>query len=152
VTVKVPAGIQDGQKLKVKGKGQLSPNGGSPGDLVVTIKVKSHQIFTRDDDNIRVTVPVTFAEAALGATIEVPTLGGEPVKLKIAAGTPNGRTLRVKGKGVQFGNRQGDLLATIEVLVPAHLSGKAKKLLEDFSQELPQEDPRRDLLTKAGTL
>ena len=152
VTVKVPAGIQDGQKLKVKGKGQPSPNGGPSGDLVVTIKVRSHQVFTRDGDNIRVNVPVTFAEAALGATIEVPTLGGDPVKLKVAAGTPNGRTLRVKGKGVQFGNRQGDLLATIEVLVPAHLSGKAKKLLEDFSQELPQEDPRRDLLTKAGTL
>jgi len=152
VSVKVPAGIQDGQKLKVKGKGQPSPNGGPAGDLVVTIKVRSHQVFSRDGDNVRVSVPVTFAEAALGATIQVPTLGGDPVKLKVAAGTPNGRTLRVKGKGVQFGSRQGDLLATIEVVVPSHLSSKAKKLLEEFDGELPDEDPRADLISRAGTL
>ena len=152
VSVKVPAGIQDGQKLKVKGKGQPSPNGGLAGDLVVTIKVKPHVVFTRDGDNIRVSVPVTFSEATLGATIEVPVLGGEPVKLKVAAGTPNGRTLRVKGKGVQFGSRQGDLLATIEVMVPAHLPSKAKKLLEQFDAELPDENPRQDLISRAGTL
>ena len=152
VSVKVPAGIQDGQKLKVKGKGQPSPNGGPAGDLVVTIKVRSHQVFSRDGENVRVSVPVTFAEAALGATIQVPTLGGDPVKLKVAAGTPNGRTLRVKGKGVQLGSRQGDLLATIEVVVPSHLSSKAKKLLEEFDGELPDEDPRADLISRAGTL
>ncbi|MDA8795943.1 DnaJ domain-containing protein [Aquiluna sp.] len=152
VSVKVPAGIQDGQKLKVKGKGQPSPNGGPAGDLVVTIKVKPHAVFTRDGDNIRVSVPVTYAEATLGATIEVPLLGGDPVKLKVAAGTPNGRTLRVKGKGVQFGSRQGDLLATVEVMVPGHLPAKAKKLLEQFDAELPDENPRQDLISRAGTL
>jgi molecular chaperone DnaJ len=152
VSVKVPAGIQDGQKLKVKSKGQPSPNGGPAGDLVVTIKVKPHAVFTRDGDNIRVSVPVTYAEATLGATIEVPVLGGDPVKLKVAAGTPNGRTLRVKGKGVQFGSRQGDLLATVEVMVPAHLPAKAKKLLEQFDAELPDENPRQDLISRAGTL
>ena len=152
VSVKVPAGIQDGQKLKVKGKGQPSPNGGPAGDLVVTIKVKPHPVFSRDGDNVRVVVPVTFAEATLGATIEVPVLGGAPVKLKVAPGTPNGRTLRVKGKGVQSGSRQGDLLATIEVVVPGHLSSKAKKLLEQFDQELPEENPRDGLISKAGQL
>jgi len=152
VSVKVPAGIQDSQKLKVKGKGQPSPNGGPGGDLVVTIKVKPHAVFTRDGDNIRVSVPVTYAEATLGATIEVPVLGGEPVKLKVAPGTPNGRTLRVKGKGVQFGSRQGDLLATVEVMVPGHLPAKAKKLLEQFDAELPDENPRQDLISRAGTL
>lgn len=152
VSVKVPAGIQDGQKLKVKGKGQPSPNGGPAGDLVVTIKVKPHAVFTRDGDNIRVSVPVTYAEATLGATIEVPVLGGDPVKLKVAAGTPNGRTLRVKGKGVQFGSWQGDLLATVEVMVPGHLPAKAKKLLEQFDAELPDENPRQDLISRAGTL
>ena len=152
VSVKVPAGIQDGQKLKVKGKGQPSPNGGPAGDLVVTIKVKPHAVFTRDGDNIRVSVPVTYAEATLGATIEVPVLGGDPVKLKVAAWTPNGRTLRVKGKGVQFGSRQGDLLATVEVMVPGHLPAKAKKLLEQFDAELPDENPRQDLISRAGTL
>jgi len=152
VSVKVPAGIQDSQKLKVKGKGQPSPNGGLAGDLVVTIKVKPHAVFTRDGDNIRVSVPVTYAEATLGATIEVPVLGGDPVKLKVAPGTPNGRTLRVKGKGVQFGSRQGDLLATVEVMVPGHLPAKAKKLLEQFDAELPDENPRQDLISRAGTL
>lgn len=152
VSVKVPAGIQDNQKLKVKGKGQPSPNGGPAGDLVVTIKVKPHAVFTRDGDNIRVSVPVTYAEATLGATIEVPVLGGDPVKLKVAPGTPNGRTLRVKGKGVQFGSRQGDLLATVEVMVPGHLPAKAKKLLEQFDAELPDENPRQDLISRAGTL
>lgn len=152
ISVRVPAGIQDGQKLKVKGKGQPSPNGGPAGDLVVTIKVKPHPVFVRDGDNVRVTVPVTFAEAVLGATIQVPVLGGEPVKLKVAPGTPNGRTLRIKGKGVQFGSRQGDLLATVEVLVPAHVSKKAEELLKNFDAQLPAEDPRAELIQKAGLL
>lgn len=152
ISVRVPAGILDGQKLKVKAKGQPSPNGGPAGDLVVTIKVKQHPVFVRDGDNLRVTVPVTFAEAVLGATILVPTLGGEPVKLKVSPGTPNGRTLRVRGKGVQFGSRQGDLLATIEVLVPAHVSKKAEELLKDFDELLPKEDPRAELISRAGLL
>jgi molecular chaperone DnaJ len=152
VNVKVPAGIQDGQKLKVRGKGQQSPNGGPAGDLVVSIKVKPHPVFSRDGDHIRVVVPITFAEAVLGATIQVPTLGGEPVKLKVAPGTPNGRTLRVKGKGVQLAGKEGDLLATVEIAVPAHVNDKAKELLEQFDAELPQEDPRLDVLTRAGLL
>jgi molecular chaperone DnaJ len=151
VSVKVPAGIMDGQKLKVKGKGQQSPNGGPAGDLVVTIKVKPHPVFVRDGDNVRVMVPVTFAEAVLGATIQVPVLGEAPVKLKVAPGTPNGRTLRVKGKGVQ-GAKQGDLLATIEIAVPAHVNEKAQALLKEFEAEIPAEDPRADLISKAGLL
>jgi molecular chaperone DnaJ len=152
ITVRVPAGIQDGQKLKVKAKGQPSPNGGPAGDLVVTVRVKSHPVFVRDGENLRVTVPVTFAEAVLGATIQVPTLGGEPVKLKITPGTPNGRTLRVKGKGVQFESRSGDLLATVEVLVPAHVSKKAEDHLKNFDALLPDEDPRAELIQRAGLL
>jgi molecular chaperone DnaJ len=152
ITVRVPAGIQDCQKLKVKAKGQPSPNGGPAGDLVVTVRVKSHPVFVRDGENLRVTVPVTFAEAVLGATIQVPTLGGEPVKLKITPGTPNGRTLRVKGKGVQFESRSGDLLATVEVLVPAHVSKKAEDHLKNFDATLPDEDPRAELISRAGLL
>ena len=152
ITLKVPAGIQDGQKLKVRGKGQASPNGGEPGDLVVTIAVKPHPVFSRDGANLRVTVPVTFAEAVLGATIQVPTLGGEPVKLKVAPGTPNGRVLRVKGRGVVTAKGEGDLLATVEIAVPSHVSDKAAKLLEEFDKQLPDEDPRADLLLKAGLL
>lgn len=151
-SLKVPPGIQDGQKLKLRGKGQQSPNGGETGDLLVTVKVKPHPVFTRDGDNIRVSIPVTFAEAVLGATILVPTLGGEPVKLKVAPGTPNGRTLRVRGRGVQRANKPGDLLATVEVAVPTHVSDKAAKLLAEFDAQLPDEDPRAEVLTRAGQL
>ncbi len=152
LTLKVPAGIQDGQKLKLKGKGQASPNGGPAGDLVVSIKVRSHPVFTRDGDNVRVVVPVTFAEAVLGAIISVPVLGGEPVKLKVAPGTPNGRTLRVKGKGVQYESHQGDLLASVDILVPNRISKKAEEALRIFDNEIPVEDPRATLISRAGLL
>lgn len=152
VSLKVPAGIQDGQKLKVAGKGQASPNGGPKGDLVVSIKVKTHPVFSRDGDNVRVIVPITIAEAILGATISVPLLGEAPVKLKVAPGTPNGRALRVKGKGVQRPGKEGDLLATVEIAVPSHVNDKAKALIEQFDHELPDEDPRSDLIQRAGQL
>ncbi len=151
-TIKIPAGVQDGQKIKIAGKGQASPNGGPAGDLIMTVTVKPHPVFTRDGNNLRVTVPVTFAEAVLGATIQVPTLGGEPVKLKVAPGTPNGRVLRVKGRGVVTAKAEGDLLATVDIAVPSHVSDKAKKALEEFDGLLPEEDPRADLLSRAGLL
>jgi len=151
-TIKIPAGVQDGQKIKIAGKGQQSPNGGPAGDLIISVTVKSHPVFTRDGNNLRVTVPVTFSEAVLGATIQVPTLGGEPVKLKVAPGTPNGRVLRVKGRGVVTAKAEGDLLATVEIAVPSHVSDKAKKALEAFEELLPEADPREDLLNKAGLL
>jgi molecular chaperone DnaJ len=152
LNVKIPAGVQDGQKIKLRGKGRPSPNGGPSGDLIVTVRVKPHPVFSRDGANLRVTVPVTFTEAALGAHILVPTLGGDPVKLKIHPGIPNGRVLRIQGRGVDSGNTRGDLLATIEVAVPSHMSEKAKKALQDFQEVMPQEDPRADLLLKAGLL
>jgi molecular chaperone DnaJ len=151
-TIKIPAGVQDGQKIKIAGKGNPSPNGGPAGDLIITVTVKPHPVFTRDGNNIRVVVPITFAEAVLGATIQVPTLGGDPVKLKVAPGTPNGRVLRVKGRGVATAKAEGDLLATVEIAVPSHVSDKAKKALEEFEGFLPDEDPRADLLIKAGLL
>ena len=152
LNVKIPAGVQDGQKIKLRGKGRPSPSGGPSGDLIVTVRVKPHPVFTRDGANLRVTVPVTFTEAALGANILVPTLGGDPVKLKIHPGIANGRVLRIQGRGVDAGNTRGDLLATIEVAVPSHLSEKAKKALQDFQEVMPNEDPREDLLTRAGLL
>jgi molecular chaperone DnaJ len=151
-TIKIPAGVSDGQKIKIAGKGNPSPNGGPAGDLIITVTVKSHPVFTRDGNNIRVVVPITFSEAVLGATIQVPTLGGDPVKLKVAPGTPNGRVLRVKGRGVVTAKAEGDLLATVEIAVPSHVSDKAKKALEEFDGLLPDEDPRADLLLKAGLL
>ena len=152
INAKIPAGVSDGQKIKLRGKGQPSPNGGPNGDLIISVTVKPHPVFSRDGNNLRLTVPVTFAEAVLGATIMVPTLGGDPVKLKVAPNTPNGRVLRVKGRGVQSSKGTGDLLATVEVLVPSHISDKAAKALQEFDELLPKEDPREDLLNRAGLL
>lgn len=152
VSFKVPAGVTDGSKIKLRGRGQPSMNGGPNGDMIVTVTVKPHPIFVRDGLNIRVNVPITFAEAVLGGTIQVPTLGGEPVKLKVAPGTPNGRVLRVKGKGVVTEKQSGDLLASVEVAVPSHVSAAAEDLLKQFAAELPDEDPRAEILLKAGLL
>jgi len=147
--VKIPAGVADGQKIKLRGKGQPSPDGGEAGDIVLTVTVRKHPVFERDGLNLRVTVPVTFAEAALGATIEVPTLGGDPVKLRVAPGTPSGRVLRVKGRGVQTAKGTGDLLAVVQIAVPSHLSSDAKEALEEFAAKLPDENQREDILAKA---
>jgi molecular chaperone DnaJ len=106
-------------------------------------------VFERDGLNLRVNVPVTFVEAALGATIEVPTLDGAPVKLKVAAGTPSGRVLRVKGRGVKTDKGTGDLLAVVQVAVPSHLSADAESALMEFAAKLPKENPREDLLARA---
>ena len=152
VSFKVPAGVTDGSKIKLRGRGQPSMNGGPNGDMIVTVTVKPHPIFVRDGLNIRVNVPITFAEAVLGGTIQVPTLGGDPVKLKVAPGTPNGRVLRVKGKGVVTEKQSGDLLASVEVAVPSHVSPQAEELLKQFVAELPDEDPRAEILLKAGLL
>ncbi|MFK4789415.1 DnaJ C-terminal domain-containing protein [Microbacterium sp. ZW T5_56] len=147
--VKVPAGVQDGQKIRLRGRGRASSSGGENGDIVVSVSVRKHPVFTRDGLNLRVTVPVTFTEAALGATIEVPTLGGDPVKLKVAAGTPSGRVLRVKGRGVESSKGTGDLLAEVQIVVPSHLDAAAKEALEKFAEAEPKENPRADLLAKA---
>jgi molecular chaperone DnaJ len=149
IKVKIPAGVSDGQKIKLRGKGQPSPDGGEAGDIVLTVSVRKHPVFERDGLNLRVNVPVTFTEAALGATIEVPTLGGDPVKLRVAPGTPSGRVLRVKGRGVQTSKGTGDLLAVVQVAVPSHLSNEAKEALEAFAAKLPDENPRDDILAKA---
>jgi molecular chaperone DnaJ len=148
--VKIPEGVADGQKIRLKGKGNPSPDGGAAGDLVLTVAVRKHPVFERDGLNLRVDVPVTFAEAALGATIEVPTLDGPVVKLRVAPGTPSGRVLRVKGRGVTTAKGTGDLLAEVIIAVPNHLPEKAKEALEKFAAAMPAENPRADLLARAG--
>jgi len=149
ITTRIPEGVADGQKIRLKGKGEPSYDGGAAGDLVLTVTVRKHPVFERDGLNLRVDVPVTFVEATLGATIEVPTLGGEPVKLRVAAGTPSGRVLRVKGRGVTTTKGTGDLLASVVIAVPDHLSGAAKEKLEEFAAAMPDENPRADLIAKA---
>jgi len=148
--VKIPAGVSNGQKIRLRGRGHPSPDGGESGDIVVTITVRPHPVFTRDGLNLRVTVPVTFTEATLGATIEVPTLGGDPVRLRVAPGTPSGRVLRVKGRGVESKKGTGDLLAEVQVAVPSHLDDAAREALERFQDLEPKENPRAELMAKAG--
>ncbi|MBP3042498.1 DnaJ domain-containing protein [Arthrobacter jiangjiafuii] len=147
VEVRVPAGVKDGQKIRVRGKG--APGAAGNGDLMVTVHVTPHDFFVRDENNIRIRVPVSFPEAALGATIEVPTLTADKVRLKVPAGTPSGRTLRVKGRGVQTSKGKGDLLVTIDVAVPSHLNKDAKAAVEAFADATKGEDPRAGLAAKA---
>lgn len=147
--VKIPAGVADGQKIRLRGRGRPSPDGGENGDIVVQIKVRPHPVFTRDGLNLRLTVPVTFTEATLGATIEVPTLAGDIVKLRVAPGTPSGRVLRVKGRGVASSKGTGDLLAELQVAVPTHLDDAAREALQKFHDLEPKENPRAELMAKA---
>src|SRR6478752_9439271 len=147
--VKIPAGVADGQKIRLRGRGRPSPDGGEAGDVVVQIAVRPHPVFTREGLNLRVVVPVTFTEAALGATIEVPTLSGDTVKLRVAPGTPSGRVLRVKGRGVQTEKGTGDLLAEVQVAVPSHLDDAAREALERFREVESKENPRADIVAKA---
>ena len=149
VKVRIPAGVSDKQRIRVPGKGRPSPDGGERGDLYLTVTVRKHPVFERDGVNLRVNVPVTFAEATLGATIEVPTLNGEIVRLKVAPGTPSGRVLRVKGRGVATKKATGDLLAVVQVVVPSHLSKQSEDALKAFEGTLPNENPREELLAKA---
>ena len=150
ITARVPAGVKDGQKIRIRGKGHPSPDGGKPGDVIITVGVPKHQVFAREGDHLRVEVPITFGEATLGATIEVPTIDGEVVKVKVPAGTPSGKVLRVKGRGVRAGAALGDLLVELQVAVPAHLSKAAQGHLEKLMSALPKENPREDLLRRAG--
>lgn len=147
ITVRIPAGVNDGAKVRVKGRG--APGEAGPGDLYVLVKVIPHPVFSRKGENLHLTIPVSFAEAALGADISVPTIEGDEVKVRIAPGTQNGKTLRVKGRGVKKGINAGDLLATIEVQVPQRVDGKAKKALEDFADATKNEDLRSEFMQRA---
>ncbi|MBT8162068.1 MULTISPECIES: DnaJ C-terminal domain-containing protein [Arthrobacter] len=147
IDVKIPAGIRDGQKVRQRGKG--NPGAAGNGDLIVTVNVKPHDFFNRDGDNIRIHVPVTFAEAALGANIHVPTLDGDSVTVRVPAGTPSGRTLRVKGRGVKTAKVTGDLLVTIDVAVPQNLNKEAEEAVKAFAAATSDADPRHDLAAKA---
>ncbi len=133
IQARVPAGVKDGAKIRLKGKGGAGEQGGPPGDLFVTVKVSPHRVFGRAGDNLTLDVPVAFDEAALGGEVKIPTLGGPPVTLKLPPGTPNGRTFRVRGKGAtKRDGTKGDLLATVQVQVPASLDQTAREALESY--------------------
>jgi molecular chaperone DnaJ len=148
VTTRVPAGVRDGQKIRLRGKG--NPGVAGNGDLILNVTVEPHPLFGRDGDNLTVTVPITFAEAALGAQIPVPTFDGSQVTVKLPPGTPSGRTLRVKGKGVKRKDgTSGDLLVNVSVAVPQKLDGAAKDAVEAYAAATAGDDPRQGLVAQA---
>lgn len=151
ITARIPAGVKDGQKIRLKGKGMPSDTGGPTGDLLIAVTIQSHPVFGRDGLHLTVDLPVTFAEAALGATVSVPTLTGKTVKLKVAPGTPSGRVLRVKGRGVVTDKATGDLLAKVQVVVPQRLSKAAQEAIEALKEDEDGVDPRADLIAKASS-
>jgi molecular chaperone DnaJ len=147
ISARVPSGVNDGAKIRVKGKG--APGEAGPGDLFIELHVKPHPIFSRKNENLTLILPVTFAEAALGADIKVPTLTDEDVTVRLAAGTPTGRVLRVKGRGIKKGAVTGDLLVTVEVQVPRRVEGKAAEAIKAFAAATADEDVRREFIAKA---
>ncbi|MEI4280124.1 molecular chaperone DnaJ [Klenkia terrae] len=140
ITVRIPAGVKDGQRIRLAGKGAPGRRGGPAGDLFVVVHVTGSELFGRSGDDLTLDVPITFAEAALGTTLTVPTLEGT-VSLKVPAGTSGGRTFRVRGRGVQGKSRAGDLLVTVSIAVPAALSPEARTAVEALAAQL-DEDPR----------
>jgi len=154
LSIRIPAGVADGQRIRLAGRGQPGEGGGPAGDLYVRVHVRRHPVFGRRDNNLTLKLPVTFPEAALGATVAVPTLHGDTVTVKIPAGTTSGRTLRVRGKGIHPKNgRAGDLLVTVDVAVPEKLSGTAKAALEAYRDAVAgteQADPRAHLYAATG--
>lgn len=148
IDVRIPAGVKEGQKVRVKGKGQQSPAGA--GDLLVEVSISPHRLYERDGDAIRMHLPVSFDEAALGATVEVPTVHGERVRIKVPAGTTTGRVLRLKGHGIRRKSASGDMLVTVDVQVPAELPEEALEAVRRYAEATADVDPRDGLESKAA--
>jgi molecular chaperone DnaJ len=149
INARIPAGVKDGQRIRLRGKGRQGDPGAPAGDLILTVAVDKHPVYGRDGDNLTLDLPVTFAEAALGATVAVPTLDGGSVKVKVAPGTPSGRVLRLKGRGVKRGDHTGDLLAKVQVVVPQRLTDEAREAVERMAAAENGHDPRADLFQRA---
>jgi DnaJ-class molecular chaperone len=146
--VKIPAGVKDGTRIRLKGKGEIGAAGGPPGDLFVVTRVEPSKRFERRGAALLIDVPVTYAEAALGASVEVPTPYGERVSLKVPAGTQDGRLLRIRGRGAPKldGSGKGDLIARLRVVVPKKLTKKEREALEEL-QKASHDDPREALFS-----
>jgi molecular chaperone DnaJ len=147
-TVKIPAGVKDGTRIRLKGKGEIGEDGGQAGDLFVVTRVQPSKLFQRRGNELVVDVPVTYAEAALGATVEVPTPYGDRVSLKVPAGTQDGRQLRIRGHGAPKlkGTGKGDLIARLRLSVPKKLTKKEREALEEL-RKVSRENPRETLFT-----
>ena len=147
VKVRIPAGVDNGQRIRLKGRGTPGRNGGPPGDLFVVCNVSAHSVFGRDGLNLTLRLPITFAEAALGSQIEVPTLDGPTVTLRLKPGTQSGSRHRVKGKGIVTKSAQGDLIVTVDVAVPTSLSDGEREAIESLAAHLSS--PRDKILAAA---
>jgi molecular chaperone DnaJ len=143
LNVRIPPGVRDGARIRVGGRGEPGLGGGAPGDLFVRVAVEPHPMFGRKGDDLVVELPVSFPEAALGAQVQVPTLDG-PVTLKIPAGTPTGKTFRVRGRGAPRKGGRGDLLVKVKVDVPEKLSRDERELVKQL-REASKESPRKRL-------
>ncbi len=137
LSVKIPPGVDTGDRIRLSGEGEAGQNGGPPGDLYVEVQVRQHKIFTRDGRHLACEVPVSIATAALGAAVEIPTLDGE-VSLKIPAGTQSGKLFKIRGKGVKpvRGGPVGDLICKVQVETPVKLTERQKELIAELDQEL----------------
>jgi len=144
ITARIPKGVANGARIRLRGRGGPGSNGGPAGDLYIKVKVGRHPIFRRSGKDLKVKVPVTFAEAALGADISVPTLGS-PVKLRVPPGTPSGKTFKVTGRGIETDKGTGNLLVTVEVVVPTNLDDDQRKMVEELQANDPSPDPRSHL-------
>ena len=146
---RIPAGVKNGQRIRLKGKGAQGEPGAPAGDLYITVSVKAHAVFERDGNNLTVTVPVKFEEAVNGADIEVPVFDGNPVTIRIPAGTKSGAKFRARGKGVHSSaGTNGDLIVTVDIAVPKDLTSKAKEALAELAKETADFDPRAELMQR----
>jgi molecular chaperone DnaJ len=145
-TVKIPAGVRDGTRIRLKGKGEPGADGGPAGDLFVVTRVAPSRLYDRRGSDLVIDVPVTYAEAALGATVEVPTPYGDRISLKVKSGSQDGQLLRVRGHGAPKlnGSGKGDLLARLRVAVPKKLTKKEREALEEL-QKVSRDNPREGL-------
>lgn len=148
IDVRIPAGVKDGQKVRVKGKGQQGPGGS--GDLLVEVSISPHRFFERDGDAIRIHLPISFDEAALGTTVEVPTVHGEKVRIRVPAGSSSGKALRLKGHGIRRKSSQGDMLVIVDVHVPEDLPEEALDAVRAYAEATRSIDPRAGLEEKAA--
>ncbi|EHR53758.1 chaperone protein DnaJ [Saccharomonospora marina XMU15] len=145
LTVRIPPGVDDNQRIRLAGQGEPGRGGAPAGDLYVRVHVNPHPVFGRSGNDLTITVPVEFSELVLGGTITVPTLDSK-VSLKVPAGTANGRVLRVRGKGIaKRDGTQGDLLVTLQVAIPSNVDGKAKEALKKYAETVAKHDPRPEI-------
>jgi len=152
VSARIPAGVKNDQRIRLKGKGQAGEQNAPAGDLFINVAVSPHPVFGRDGDNLTVTVPIRFDEAVNGADIKVPVLDGPAVTIRIPAGTKTGAKFRARGKGVVRPEKSGDLIVSVDIAVPKDLTPVAQKALNEFAAATAEFDPREDLMRKSGNL